>query len=406
MGRDQLEALAEIAAGFANASGGAFSVARTLGGALGCSAVVRDPAGAIVVVAARSSLEESSITSRTDLDEHRLTVAGEWVGTVAFAWHGEPADPQALEVAIALLAGSVAASAQGDGTGADADELAGWFAQLLEDGPDAPEPELLEVLAERSGDAVERCLLIVRAQAITPLDEGWRERLLQSVRAAAIEAQRDAVVIRLDLGGDHGALPAVVVPGDAGMATTVAGRVARALEEAASTLRAVVGTSRVAADLRELTRARDEALLAANVALADGEPVMAFEATGSYRLLLPALSSGAGELERFYEETVAPLSEYDRQYQTELLRTVEAFLDNDGNVAATAHALFTHRHTIRYRLERVKELAGLDVGSSEGREQLSLGLKAMRVLGITHELTGEPGDSVVTPSRSRANRRT
>ena len=58
------------------------------------------------------------------------------------------------------------------------------------------------------------------------------------------------------------------------------------------------------------------------------------------------------------------------------------FLDNDGNVAGTAQKLFTHRHTIRYRLERVRELSGLDVGSTDGREKLSLGLKAMRVLGV------------------------
>ena len=48
----------------------------------------------------------------------------------------------------------------------------------------------------------------------------------------------------------------------------------------------------------------------------------------------------------------------------------------------TAESLFTHRHTVRYRLERVKELAGHDIFSTEGREKLSLGLKAMRVLGI------------------------
>ena len=48
----------------------------------------------------------------------------------------------------------------------------------------------------------------------------------------------------------------------------------------------------------------------------------------------------------------------------------------------TAQRLFTHRHTIYYRLERVRELSGLDVSSSDGREKLSLGLKSMRVLGI------------------------
>ena len=59
-------------------------------------------------------------------------------------------------------------------------------------------------------------------------------------------------------------------------------------------------------------------------------------------------------------------------------RWAQSLLD----VAGTAQRLFTHRHTIRYRLERVRELSGLDVGSSDGREKLSLGLKAMRVLGI------------------------
>jgi DNA-binding PucR family transcriptional regulator len=95
------------------------------------------------------------------------------------------------------------------------------------------------------------------------------------------------------------------------------------------------------------------------------------------------MSEDPAELQRFYAETVEPLVAYDEQYETDLVQTVEAFLDNDGNVAGTAQKLFTHRHTIRYRLERVRELSGLDVGSTDGREKLSLGLKAMRVLGVT-----------------------
>ena len=112
--------------------------------------------------------------------------------------------------------------------------------------------------------------------------------------------------------------------------------------------------------------------------------MLAFDETGAYRLLLSAMSEDPAELQRFYAETVEPLVAYDEQYETDLVTTVEAFLDADGNVAGTAQRLFTHRHTIRYRLERVRELSGLDVGSTDGREKLSLGLKAMRVLGIAH----------------------
>ena len=91
---------------------------------------------------------------------------------------------------------------------------------------------------------------------------------------------------------------------------------------------------------------------------------LTFEETGAYRLLLPAMSEDPTELQRFHEETVAPLVAYDEQYETELVRTLESFLDADGNVAKTAERLFTHRHTIRYRLDRVRELTrprrGLD----------------------------------------------
>jgi DNA-binding PucR family transcriptional regulator len=143
-----------------------------------------------------------------------------------------------------------------------------------------------------------------------------------------------------------------------------------------------VGRSRHTGDPRELRRARNEALLAANVVEGDPERVeLGFEQTGTYQLLLPHMNDPA-ELRRFYAETVSPLVAYDEQYETDLLGTLSTFLECDANVNATAARLITHRHTIRYRFERVRELTGLDVSSTDGREKLSLGLKAMRVLGI------------------------
>jgi len=152
--------------------------------------------------------------------------------------------------------------------------------------------------------------------------------------------------------------------------------------ETLSGFQVTVARSRLTQDPVDIYRAGKEATLAANVAEAEGVELLSFEDTGAYRLLLPAMSEDAAELERFYEETVAPLAAYDEQYETDLVATIEAYLDNDGNVTPTAETLFTHRHTIRYRLERVKELSGHDISSTEGREKLSLGLKSMRVLGI------------------------
>src|SRR5947209_234073 len=143
-----------------------------------------------------------------------------------------------------------------------------------------------------------------------------------------------------------------------------------------------IGRSRHATNPLDLHRAGNEALLAVNVVEGDAEMTeLAFEATGTYQLLLPHMNDPA-ELKRFYDDTVRPLVAYDEQYETDLLGTLATFLECDANVNATAARLITHRHTIRYRFERVRELTGLDVSSTDGREKLSLGLKAMRVMGI------------------------
>ena len=109
--------------------------------------------------------------------------------------------------------------------------------------------------------------------------------------------------------------------------------------------------------------------------------MVTFEETGTYKLLFQVFADRPEELEAFYEQTMAPLVRYDEQYQTELVGTVATYLDLDCNLAATAQTLYTHRHTIRYRLDRIAELAGLDIGKTDDREKLSLGLKAMRLLG-------------------------
>ncbi len=104
---------------------------------------------------------------------------------------------------------------------------------------------------------------------------------------------------------------------------------------------------------------------------------------GVYRLLFRALVSDPDEVHRFYEDTVAPVVAYDRQYRSDLLSTLESYLAEDCNMNATARAIFAHRHTVAYRLDRIRELTGLDPGSSADRERLGLGIKAFRILEPT-----------------------
>jgi hypothetical protein len=105
--------------------------------------------------------------------------------------------------------------------------------------------------------------------------------------------------------------------------------------------------------------------------------------SGVYRLLFRALATHPEEVRSFYEDTVAPVVRYDDQYQTELLKTLEAYLGNDCNMNATARSIYAHRHTVAYRLQRVKDLTGLDPMVNSERERLGLGLKAYRIVAPT-----------------------
>ena len=109
--------------------------------------------------------------------------------------------------------------------------------------------------------------------------------------------------------------------------------------------------------------------------------VSTFGGTGTYKLLFRVLQENPEELEAFYRETLEPVVHYDSRYGTELVQTLITYLGNDASTVRTAGDLFAHRHTIRYRLDRVGELTGLDVDKSEDRERLTLGIKAMQLLG-------------------------
>jgi hypothetical protein len=102
--------------------------------------------------------------------------------------------------------------------------------------------------------------------------------------------------------------------------------------------------------------------------------------TGTYRLLFRVLASHPEEVRSFYEDTVAPIVRYDDQYRTDLVGTLDAYLEHNCNMNATAAAIYAHRHTVAYRLDRVRELTGLDPTLSEDRERLGLGLKAYRII--------------------------
>jgi hypothetical protein len=100
----------------------------------------------------------------------------------------------------------------------------------------------------------------------------------------------------------------------------------------------------------------------------------------TYRLLIGVLLRDRAELEQLRDHTITPLADYDVRHDTELLATLNAFLTHDGSTTETAEAMSLHRHTVGYRLSRVHEVSGLSPYESDGRERLSLGIKAHQIL--------------------------
>jgi DNA-binding PucR family transcriptional regulator len=138
---------------------------------------------------------------------------------------------------------------------------------------------------------------------------------------------------------------------------------------------------------------RDAAAL--HEALREAELLVALAAADSslsgqeetYRLLIGVLLRDPEELEQLRARTISPLIAYDDQHDTELVATLQAFLAHHGSTTETADAMSLHRHTVGYRLSRVHEVSGLSPYESDGRERLSLGLKADQILAADKRRT-------------------
>jgi purine catabolism regulator len=104
---------------------------------------------------------------------------------------------------------------------------------------------------------------------------------------------------------------------------------------------------------------------------------LAFREMGVYRLL--SMLAGSPELKKFYHETLSALTE-DSPQNTEFLSTLEAFFEEHGNLTRTAKRLHIHRNTLLYRMDRIKEISGLDLENPETRLAVHLALRIRRIL--------------------------
>ena len=181
----------------------------------------------------------------------------------------------------------------------------------------------------------------------------------------------------------EGALAVLCSAGDAALLGSVEQHVRavrRRVAETSPQTRIAAGIgwpgARLAGLRRSFAQAQEALSLAQN--LFDGNRVLRFGDLGLYHLLCRL--QGYDELDEFYEQTLAPLAEYDTDHNTQLVPTLEAFFAHHGNVSQAAESLYLHRNSLLYRLERICEISGLDLDDADDRFSLQLALKLRPLL--------------------------
>lgn len=88
------------------------------------------------------------------------------------------------------------------------------------------------------------------------------------------------------------------------------------------------------------------------------------------------------EMIKFYAETIGELVTYDNENQGNLLITLKSFLDNNGNLQQAADELHLSIAGLRYRIERIESLSGIDLKTGSGRFKCQLATRIYFVLQI------------------------
>ena len=86
------------------------------------------------------------------------------------------------------------------------------------------------------------------------------------------------------------------------------------------------------------------------------------------------------KLETYIPESLYQLKVYDQKKNTELIRTLECYLNNKQSIKMTSEQMFAHYRTISYRLEKIVDLTGMDFNNPTEMLAVRNGLIIYRIL--------------------------
>lgn len=193
------------------------------------------------------------------------------------------------------------------------------------------------------------------------------EALLSEAGASALVATRDQLLSAIVDGGDD--IPDLV---------ELANRMRIALEDAHGPVRAAVSRIASTGQVRQSFNEARCALEAVQFANGSAPDVASYRDLGAFQLLLSLQDDEA--LRLYCESVLAPLRDSGDEYGEELLRSVEIYIECNGQWERAARELYCHRHTLRYRIKRVEELTGRDLSNARDRIEFWLALRAKELV--------------------------
>lgn len=139
-----------------------------------------------------------------------------------------------------------------------------------------------------------------------------------------------------------------------------------------------IGISNSHVNLNELDRGINESMYAVKVSEISGEKKSFYKDIGIYKIVMPFIDKVW--IKDFHEEIIKPLKSYDEKYNTQILTTAIKYIENDGNVKKTSQELFQHDNTIRYRINKMKEILNMEDLDGGFYEQLSIAIKIHKII--------------------------
>ncbi len=138
-----------------------------------------------------------------------------------------------------------------------------------------------------------------------------------------------------------------------------------------------VGVGKAYSNIRKINRSYEEAREALKIAqLSEKSNVVFFDNLGFYKILS---EKNRGDLERFVDELLHPVFEYDKNKKGDLIKTLETYYETNRNLKLTSTRLYAHYNTVLYRIKKIEELTGVSLDNPESSLNFEIAVNILKL---------------------------